>query len=319
MQGFTFDVFISHNAQDKPQVRRLAERLKAAGVRVWFDEWIIKPGDIISLKVDEGLEQSRVLLLCISRAALTSGWVALERSTAVHRDPANAARRFIPVIMEDCELPDTLRRYKYIDFRQTADAAMEELLTACKGDKELTSAIKDDLHLAERPINLGFDGAIDKGFPHGWFDSVGYVSGVSIDYHVRVTAREAPPGGRCLVIHKAEAEYGEFASVMQRFHAAQLAGKSVRLEGELKTEGVLGWAGFWLRADGENEPNLFFDNMCGHRVTGDSPWSYHVIEGRLPQGTVYLNIGIVFAGSGVVWADNLALRVWTREFGWRDV
>ena len=32
---FKFDVFLSHNHADKPRVRRLAERLKAAGVRVW--------------------------------------------------------------------------------------------------------------------------------------------------------------------------------------------------------------------------------------------------------------------------------------------
>src|SRR5258708_11140627 len=93
---FLFDVFLSHNAKDKPRVRKLAERLKAAGVLVWLDEWIIKAGDIIALKVDEGLEQSRVLLLCISPPALASGWVALERRTAVPRDPANAGRRLIP-------------------------------------------------------------------------------------------------------------------------------------------------------------------------------------------------------------------------------
>jgi hypothetical protein len=29
---FKYDVFLSHNANDKPQVRRLAERLEAAGV-----------------------------------------------------------------------------------------------------------------------------------------------------------------------------------------------------------------------------------------------------------------------------------------------
>ena len=97
-------------------MRRLAERLKTAGVqmeaglRLWLDEWVIQAGDIIALKVDEGLEQSRVLLLCISPAALASGWVALERSTAVHRDPANAGRRFIPLLLGDCALPDTLRR-----------------------------------------------------------------------------------------------------------------------------------------------------------------------------------------------------------------
>ncbi len=106
---FAYDVFLSHNHADKPRVRRLAERLKAAGVRVWLDEWNVAPGDLIARKVDEGLEQSRVLLLCSSPAALASGWVALERSTAVHRDPANAGRRFIPLLLGDCALPDTLR------------------------------------------------------------------------------------------------------------------------------------------------------------------------------------------------------------------
>jgi hypothetical protein len=36
--SFAYDVFLSHNSQDKPQVRRLAERLHNAGLRVWFDE-----------------------------------------------------------------------------------------------------------------------------------------------------------------------------------------------------------------------------------------------------------------------------------------
>lgn len=129
---FQYDVFLSHNHADKPQVRRLAERLKAAGLRVWLDEWVIQAGDIIALKVDEGLEQSRVLLLCISPAALASGWVALERSTAVHRDPANAGRRFIPLLLGDCALPDTLRRYKYLDFREESDGAFAEVLAACR-------------------------------------------------------------------------------------------------------------------------------------------------------------------------------------------
>lgn len=102
-EGFEYDVFLSHNQADKPRVRKLAERLKGAGVRVWFDEWNVGPGDIIALKVDEGLDQSRVLVLCLSPKALASGWVALERSTAIHRDPANAGRRFIPLLLADCD------------------------------------------------------------------------------------------------------------------------------------------------------------------------------------------------------------------------
>ncbi len=129
---FQFDVFLSHNAKDKPRVRRLAQRLKSAGLRVWFDEWTVRSGDIIALKVDEGLEQSRVLLMCVSRNALASGWVALERSTAIHRDPANDDRRFVPLLLSDCDLPDTLRRYKYVDFRDEAEVAFAEILEVCR-------------------------------------------------------------------------------------------------------------------------------------------------------------------------------------------
>ena len=51
---FTYDVFLSHNSKDKPRVRKLAEELRAAGLRVWFDEWVIKPGDDTFLSVTHG-------------------------------------------------------------------------------------------------------------------------------------------------------------------------------------------------------------------------------------------------------------------------
>jgi WD40 repeat protein len=138
---FKYDVFLSHNAKDKPRVRRLAERLQQAGLRVWFDDWVIQPGDDIYLAIERGLDATRVLLLCISPNALASGWVALERSTAIHRDPANEGRRFIPLLLADCDMPDTLRRYKYVDFREEAEAAFAELLSACRIPTEEVSAV----------------------------------------------------------------------------------------------------------------------------------------------------------------------------------
>jgi hypothetical protein len=112
---FQYDVFLSHNQADKPRVRRLAERLRAAGLRVWFDEWVIQPGDDIYLAIERGLEASRTLVLCLSPAALGSDWVGLERSTVGRGnlplpDSANAGRHFIPLLLADCKLPDTLRR-----------------------------------------------------------------------------------------------------------------------------------------------------------------------------------------------------------------
>ncbi len=34
----------------------------------------------------------------------------MERSTVLFRDPSNQGRRFIPLLLADCELPETLRR-----------------------------------------------------------------------------------------------------------------------------------------------------------------------------------------------------------------
>ena len=49
-----FDVFLSHSAKDKAVVRPLAERLRKDGLKVWFDEWVLKAGD-----QDQGTSSSR--------------------------------------------------------------------------------------------------------------------------------------------------------------------------------------------------------------------------------------------------------------------
>lgn len=131
---FTYDVFLSHNSHDKARVRTLAERLQKVGLRVWFDEWVIKPGDDIFMAIERGLEAARVQILCLSPEALGSEWVTLERNTVLFRDPNNSQRRFVPLLLADCELPDTLRRYKYVDYRDQNRTAFDELLSACQSD-----------------------------------------------------------------------------------------------------------------------------------------------------------------------------------------
>lgn len=39
-----FDVFLSHNSDDKPAVRELGQLLKDRGLTVWLDEWELVPG-----------------------------------------------------------------------------------------------------------------------------------------------------------------------------------------------------------------------------------------------------------------------------------
>jgi small GTP-binding protein len=130
---YRYDVFLSHSSADKPVVRELAEQLCAAGLRVWFDEWLIQPGDLISAKIEEGLEHSAVLLLCMSANAFGSDWVSLEGHTAIFRDPQNLERRFVPLRLDDSPIKAMLRGYAYIDWQSEADrqAQLGRLLEAC--------------------------------------------------------------------------------------------------------------------------------------------------------------------------------------------
>ena len=75
---FTYDVFLSHSLKNKAVVRAVTERLWADGLRVWLDDWEIRPGDTIPAKIEEGLEHSRVLVLCMSAQAFGSDRARLE-------------------------------------------------------------------------------------------------------------------------------------------------------------------------------------------------------------------------------------------------
>jgi small GTP-binding protein len=129
---FNYDVFLSHSSKDKPVVRELAERLRADGLRVWFDDWIIQPGDMISLKIEQGLEQSRVLILAMSANAFASEWVTLERHTVLFRDPTNQERRFIPLRLDESEITNILRQFAYVDWRQKSKEQYDRLVASCK-------------------------------------------------------------------------------------------------------------------------------------------------------------------------------------------
>lgn len=161
--------------------------------------------------------------------------------------------------------------------------------------------------VVDRPVNLGFDGFAPDGIPVGWFNSFGHVSGVSTDYRIRLIRRsDDRTAGTCVILEKIAAAPDEFGSLMQRCHGRFLAGKTVRLEGELRSQNVSGWAGLWLRADNESVPNLFFDNMSRRPVIGTTDWQRYSIDAPLPRETDWLNYGIVLAGPGALYADKPA-------------
>jgi len=130
---FSYDVFLSHSSKDKPVVTKIAERLKAEGLRVWFDLWEIRPGDSIPMRIEEGLEQSSKLVFCMSANSLGSDWATVEGQTFRFRDPINRERRFIPLRLDDTEPRGSLRQFAYVDWRQgRGNQSYARLLGACR-------------------------------------------------------------------------------------------------------------------------------------------------------------------------------------------
>lgn len=125
---YLWDVFLSYNSHDRARVEGLAERLRESGLRVWFDMWVIEPGDDIYAAIEHGLEYARTLVLCMSPAAFESEWVQPERNTSLFRDPQNRERRFIPILLEDCQIPHAIRRFSFVDWREENDDALARLL-----------------------------------------------------------------------------------------------------------------------------------------------------------------------------------------------
>ncbi|MBW8876236.1 MAG: TIR domain-containing protein [Acidobacteria bacterium] len=130
---FQYDVFLSHSAKDKAVVRPIAERLRADGLRVWLDDWVIRPGDHVQAKIEEGLEHSRLLVLCMSANAFGSDWAQLEAGTFRFRDPLNKERRFIPLRLDEAPIKGSLSQFLFIDWRTAErEETYAKLLEACQ-------------------------------------------------------------------------------------------------------------------------------------------------------------------------------------------
>ncbi|MHC4867621.1 MAG: COR domain-containing protein, partial [Planctomycetota bacterium] len=55
VQGF--DVFLCHNSEDKAAVKRVAKDLEGRGVKVWLDEWELRPGVAWQRALEEQIEE----------------------------------------------------------------------------------------------------------------------------------------------------------------------------------------------------------------------------------------------------------------------
>mmetsp|Transcript_15824 Transcript_15824/g.20253 ORF Transcript_15824/g.20253 Transcript_15824/m.20253 type:complete len:568 (-) Transcript_15824:323-2026(-) len=109
MAKYPFDVFLSHswardsnNRDNHQRVKNIEKRLSQAGLTTWFDEDQFGPGDPIIDKMVDGIRESKVVLIFITKAYLKKASdpymnnIRFEFQTAMEKRKT----RVMPIVME---------------------------------------------------------------------------------------------------------------------------------------------------------------------------------------------------------------------------
>jgi tetratricopeptide (TPR) repeat protein len=143
-------VFVNYGGDDKDKAMLIADLLESAGYRVWVDQKVLEGSDNWKIEIDRGLRGSFVMV-----ALLTKSSVAPEREWA-HYEQRQAIELFLPIVplvFEECDLPEGLKRINYIDFREVNDKAKGRLLRAVERHVLRQGAqLFDEAPIMDRPF-----------------------------------------------------------------------------------------------------------------------------------------------------------------------
>jgi hypothetical protein len=130
-------IFISHNSLDKPFARKLSGDLESEGLRTWVDEAEILPGDSIVQKIESGIEEMQYLGIVLSPRSVQSAWVRQELDMALVEGLATREIKVLPLLIENCIIPLSLRHIKYADFRYDYDSGLKNLLRRLRPEMKI--------------------------------------------------------------------------------------------------------------------------------------------------------------------------------------
>ena len=152
-------VFLSYVREDSESVRALGNVLQEYDVEVWLDRDKLKPGYRWANAIQEAIRDGAFFVPCFSKAYLerTKTYMNEELTVAIDELRQRAVTRawFIPVVLDDCEIPDrsigageTLRSLQWITLQYNWHTGVSRILAVIKPDSakvyELIGARRND-------------------------------------------------------------------------------------------------------------------------------------------------------------------------------
>lgn len=138
----------------------------------------------------------------------------------------------------------------------------------------------------------------------GWFLSGPEQQSYRADLDLR-TKRSGDASGRLTAIAPAP---GGAGVLMQRVPADAYRGKRVRFSASVRTEGVVRWAGLWMKVDRPDARDPF-DNMQDRPLGGTRDWERHAVVLDVPEDARAIELGLLQDGAGTSWIDEASFEV----------
>lgn len=156
--------FLSHASKDEAFAQKLAARLKAEGIAVWYAPDDIRPGDKIYDQVKQAILSFDRLLVVLSNESMKSNWVRTELAKALERERRDNVKVLFPVSLVsidairqwECVDPDSgidfareLRSYHIPDFSKWSDPAefekqVTKVINALRASDTVSTEPKSD-------------------------------------------------------------------------------------------------------------------------------------------------------------------------------
>jgi class 3 adenylate cyclase len=121
-------VFLCHSSKDKKVVRDLSEALRRSGFKVWFDDDEILVGHDFIAKMTDGIAESDFVAIILTPNFTDGLWAQKEYRNALRRQVNEQRVVLLPVLMQDCKIPEFLSSISYADFRNSFDDGLRSLL-----------------------------------------------------------------------------------------------------------------------------------------------------------------------------------------------
>ncbi len=130
-------VFISFASEDKSFAERIAFELVKRKIIVFYDQWEVTVGNKLEEVLTQQIKEADYICIILSKASvdvLTSNnqrWFKREFELAIESEKKVNADIIIPIIIDDCEIPDELQDKVRSNFRDKSfDEGVKEILLA---------------------------------------------------------------------------------------------------------------------------------------------------------------------------------------------